>query len=346
MRNRFGDLADAGYLLRSENLFPIIEAGAAVQFYGIGFVPGKFGGILRTAGVEDRAFDSFVEIQAEGFVQSFETGQRVQGEVFVADDVEVREQFSGRMNAAMNQPPEQGRLTDHIPGAGRFHFGAVLFQVIAHEQGLVEQVVEIKRPVQAFEAADHRGGMADGNDHPAIQFFCKPGSRENREGVFEQGALAAHGAIEENAKIAAHAKKILDRADGFYFQPGVVLEIEQFMKCRQVLRLVFGVDVGVPVFDRGAEHAGTVQHIQRLADIGGIGIGGKHFADPGCAAAVRTCDEDGTEIIHSSIPIYLLRIWCGRGSIRRRNNLPRKHSPNVRGCYLFPSHGTRPKNWE
>ena len=67
-RNAFGDPADARDFFGGENLLPVVEAGAAVEFDGVGFVPGKFRRVLGTAGVFDGVSGALCEIQAEGFV--------------------------------------------------------------------------------------------------------------------------------------------------------------------------------------------------------------------------------------------------------------------------------------
>src|SRR3972149_4866722 len=57
----------------------------------------------------------------------------------------------------------------------RLHLRAEGFQPIAHEQGLLKKSVEIEGPMQALEAADEGGGMADDNDDLAIEAAGKPG---------------------------------------------------------------------------------------------------------------------------------------------------------------------------
>ena len=44
---------------------------------------------------------------------------------------------------------------------------------------------------------------------------------------------------------------------------------------------------------RRTQHPWAVQHVERLADVGGLASGSQHFAYPGGAGAVRAGDEDG-----------------------------------------------------
>src|SRR3972149_7233814 len=159
-------------------------------------------------------------------------------------------------------------------------------------------------PIQTFETAAKRGSVADGEHNFAIQGLGKPDSRKNSKWIFEQCALSVHTADEEGVKVSPHAQKVFARTNGFDFKPGVVLKIEQVAKSRQVFRCVLVVDKGVQIFYRGTKYAGTMQDIQRLADIGRIGIGGQHFANPGGATAMRASDKDGGGIIHLNIPTY------------------------------------------
>ena len=63
--NPFGNFSNAGYFFSGKDLLPVIEAGAAIEFDGVGFVLRQFCRVLGTAGVLDDVFDFISEVQAQ-----------------------------------------------------------------------------------------------------------------------------------------------------------------------------------------------------------------------------------------------------------------------------------------
>ncbi len=87
--------------------------------------------------------------------------------------------------------------------------------MVAHQQVLLEQIVEIKRPIQTLQTADESGWVTDDHNHLTAQLLSKPGSGENRERVLQQWARRPQPAIEEATPIPDHTQHVLDRAQGF-----------------------------------------------------------------------------------------------------------------------------------
>ena len=61
----------------------------------------------------------------------------------------------------------------------------------------------------------------------------------------------------------------------------------------QIFGLVLVADVGIPVPGGDVQHAGTMENVERFADIACFAAGGEHRAYPGRTAAVSAGDEDG-----------------------------------------------------
>jgi len=87
-------------------------------------------------------------------------------------------------------PQQRGACDEIVRGIiGFLHLRAVVCQYILHQIRLIEQMTEIKGPAEAFEAADECSGVADEDDNAAIEAGGEPGGGEDREGIFEEGAL-------------------------------------------------------------------------------------------------------------------------------------------------------------
>ena len=164
--------------------------------------------------------------------------------------------------------------------------------MVAHQQRLVEKILKIERPVEAFQAACKRAGMTNRDDNLAIQSSGKPGRGKDSKWIFQQHALTAHQPIVKDEKVAPHAQEIPARADRTDFIPKVVVKFQQFLESPQKPVLVLFTNILIPALHLRMKNTGTVQNVQRLTDVSRHGIGREHFANPRCAAAMCPCDQN------------------------------------------------------
>src|SRR5215212_1936715 len=104
-------------------------------------------------------------------------------------------------------------MPNHVIRLDGLHFFPVRFEVISHQQRLVEQVLKSKGPVEALETAGKGSRVTNRNDHFAVQSFCKPGRGKNRKGILEQGTLTAHQSVVKDQEITPHAQNISARTE-------------------------------------------------------------------------------------------------------------------------------------
>ena len=139
--------------------------------------------------------------------------------------------------------------------------------------------------------------MSHGDRNFEIQPLRKPRNGKYRERILDQRALSAFEGVVEDHEVASHPQKVLARADRTNLIPQEIIVIQQVPERGQIIALVFVANVLIPMLHLCAKYARTMQDVQRLAEVGGIGVDGEHFARPGGAAAVRAGDEDGREIV-------------------------------------------------
>ncbi len=82
------------------------------------------------------------------------------------------------------------------------------------------------------------------------------------------------------------------RPHGTKFRKKMIAKIQEFIERGKILIFIFFGYICVPVFDICAIDAVAMQNIKRLANVCSARIGCKHFANPGCAAAMRACDKN------------------------------------------------------
>ncbi len=99
-------------------------------------------------------------------------------------------------------------MLDRVTFQRSFDLPAVRLEVVAHQQGLVEQVSKVERPVQTLEAADECRRVAHGDHHFAVQALREPIHGKDRERILHQHPLAAHQAIVKDGKVASHSQEI------------------------------------------------------------------------------------------------------------------------------------------
>src|SRR5262245_22267126 len=105
------------------------------------------------------------------------------------------------MNHVIDHRPQQAGLPNDIIHFDRLNLTPVRFKMIAHEQMLIQQVVEIKIPTKPLEAAHKRCGVTYDDNHTGVETLRKPGNGKNRKRIFEQSALSMFEGVIKNFEI-------------------------------------------------------------------------------------------------------------------------------------------------
>src|SRR5258708_39909181 len=103
----------------------------------------------------------------------------------MADDPNGGMTLPDLMNRMIDHCPEQAGLPKNVIGTHPAHLFTIRLEMIPHQQGLIQQILEIKRPVETLQARGKSGGMAGRYDHPALPPVRGPGEGKYSEGVLD-----------------------------------------------------------------------------------------------------------------------------------------------------------------
>lgn len=74
----------------------------------------------------------------------------------------------------------------------------------------------------------------------------------------------------------------------------MILKIQKIDKRNQILGLVLLAYIRIPILSSNLQYAGSMQDIQRLADIRRLGVGSQHPTNPGRTGTMGARNQDWT----------------------------------------------------
>ena len=159
MGHVFGQFAGASDLFGRQTFLPVIHVGAAIQLHGMCLSTCQFRRVFRATGIQDGLFHFAGEVQPEFGIQVTVAIDGVTRDLLVANDHDIGIPLTGRMNRAIDHLPEQASLSDDVIRLDGLHLVTIFFEVVTHQQRLIQQILEIEAPAQTFETAGERTGV-------------------------------------------------------------------------------------------------------------------------------------------------------------------------------------------
>src|SRR5690606_16194965 len=105
---------DALNLFWFQPVFPVFQVCPAVQVNGVDGMSGKFGWIYRTAGFKDSSFNLRGKIEVKGVIEPAITFNRLQGQIFMPDNLKGWELLLVGEDHLVDHLPQQAALPDNV----------------------------------------------------------------------------------------------------------------------------------------------------------------------------------------------------------------------------------------
>ncbi|GAA0383532.1 hypothetical protein Acor_81270 [Acrocarpospora corrugata] len=166
--------------------------------------------------------------------------------------------------------------------------------MVADEQGLFEEFVEVDRPAEVLPAAHERDGVADQDDYAAVEAGGEPGGGEQGERVVEEGAAALGAADGECGAVFEQAGQGRGAAVAAEFGEEAVAERGGVGEGGEPVGFVVFADVLEAVRGWAVEDAGVAAFgVEWLVDVDELAGGAEQVAGPAGAGAGEAGDQNG-----------------------------------------------------
>src|ERR1017187_999275 len=214
--------------------------------------------------------------------------------------------------------------------------------MIAHQEGLLQEMIEWMIPWQRLDAGDKRRRVTNQHHHIKIEAPREPFRGHQRKRIAKQWAMAANAIKLKPPKVPHHPGRVARLLHCPDLLTYLVAELKGLFDLMKVLFFVVLTNVVVPVGKSGRTSPGTAKNVERLLNIADQRRRTDDPPHPGSPGSVRPgyeyrtvrfCDsQTRINLGHDSYSYTDVTDGCHRtGPSRARFRLPRSHCLICRG---------------